>query len=252
MEQGSRAAIYLRVSTIEQAEKGLGLKVQRQACMDAAAAAGLEVVCVESDEGVSGTEAIDNRAGLVNLMDMLRNGEADVLVVYRLDRLARDVILQETLLQQVWSAGAEVLSCSAQETELARLDDGEDPARTLVRQILAAVAAYERSMIRLRMRGGKRRAMRERVFYGGAFPFGWEPDKTTTIGLREVWVEQAVLQRAAVLHDVDGMSWAEVAAQMNAEGSSRKGAKPWDAQSMRRAVAADVRVRAEGALKRAV
>ncbi|MFM1966829.1 MAG: hypothetical protein RL134_2554 [Actinomycetota bacterium] len=248
--QPTRAVVYLRVSTVEQAERGLGLKVQQAACVELAEAEGFEVVAVHADEGVSGAEQLDARDGLVSAIDMLQSEQADVLVVYRLDRLARDLIMQETLLQRVWAAGALILSCSAAETELARLDDGEDPARTLVRQILAAVAAYERSMIRLRMRGGRRRAARERVFAGGIPPFGWEPDKTTPMGLREVWLEQATIQRAARLHEVDGLSWPEVAAQLNAEGMYRREARAWDAQSVRRAVAADQRVRDEAREKR--
>lgn len=243
--QPTRAVLYLRVSTVEQAERGLGLQTQLSACKAQAQALQLAVVSVERDEGVSGAEGLDSRQGLVNVINLLKSGAADAVIVYRLDRLARDVILQETLLQQVWLAGAHVISCSAQETELARPDDGEDPARTLVRQILAAVAQYERAMIRLRMRSGKRRAAQQRVFAGGNVPFGWEPDKTSRMGMREVWTEQATLQRAARLHDVDGISWPEVAAVLNVEGCGRRQAKAWDAQSIRRSVAADRRVRDE-------
>lgn len=248
MDGNSKAVVYLRVSTVEQADKGMGLAIQLQACRERIELDGLTVVTVLRDEGVSGAESIENRVGLMTALNALQAGEADTLVVYRLDRLARDIILQETVLRQVWTAGASVVTCSPMETSLCRPDlDDEDPARTLVRQILGAVSQYEKSMIRLRMRGGRRRAARERVFSGGQEPFGWVADKSTRVGLREVWIEQATLARAKVLHDVEGLPWAAVAAQLNMEGSLRRDLKWWDAQQIRRVVASDARVRAETA-----
>lgn len=241
MDDSRRAVIYLRVSTAEQAERGLGLGIQLEACRVSVAAAGASVVAVERDEGVSGAEGIDVRHGLARAIDLLVQGDADVLVVYRLDRLARDIILQETILQQVWSAGADVWSCSAAETELCRAGDS-DPARTLVRQILGAVAQYEKSMIRMRMRGGRRRAADERLFAGGKVPFGWEPDNSTKLGLREMWEEQSVLQRASRLQ-LEGYNWIEVADVLNAEGAWRRGGKPWDNGVLRRAVLRDQQIR---------
>lgn len=234
--------IYLRVSTTEQAERGLGLSIQQQACRESVAAAGASVVSVVRDEGVSGAEGIEVRHGLAQAIDMLVQGDADVIVVYRLDRLARDIILQETILQQVWTAGAEVWSCSAAETELCRAGDS-DPARTLVRQILGAVAQYEKSMIRMRMRGGLDRARAERCYTGGPIPFGWEADKTSRVGLREVWSEQSVLQGASRMH-ADGHAWHVVADYLNSVGQWRRGGKAWDAGILRRAVLRDEELRA--------
>jgi DNA invertase Pin-like site-specific DNA recombinase len=77
------------------------------------------------------------------------------VVVYRLDRLARDLIVQETLLAEVWRMGREVFSTSAAEQGYLA-DDPHAPSRKLIRQVLGAVNEYERSMIsHYRLAAGK-------------------------------------------------------------------------------------------------
>jgi DNA invertase Pin-like site-specific DNA recombinase len=80
---------------------------------------------------------------------MLRTKEADALIVYRLDRLARDLVLEEQLLAEAWRMGAVVFSTSAGESAYLE-DDPLDPSRRLIRQVLGAVNEYERAMIGLR------------------------------------------------------------------------------------------------------
>lgn len=238
------AVVYLRVSTVEQADRGMGLELQLAACMAVLELMGLPLVAICRDEGVSGGESLENRAGLMEALDLLRTKRASHVVVYRLDRLARDIILQETLLAQVWMVGGQLVSGSPAETDMCRPDlDGDDPARTLVRQILGAVGQYERSMIRLRMRGGRRRAARERLFSGGAPSFGWDADKHEPSGLRVNWLEQATLARAVELHDA-GESWENVGALLNAEGLARRDGRPWERGGLRRAVIANDKLRA--------
>src|SRR5947209_5180061 len=138
---------YLRVSTDRQAEEGLGLDVQRDAIRTWAKANGHRVAKWCSDEGVSGSNGLDGRDGLAEALGALRDGRADALAVYRLDRLARDLVLQEQLLAEVWRMGSRVWSTSPSED--AYLDPNgaaDDPSRTLIRQILGAVAQYERAM----------------------------------------------------------------------------------------------------------
>jgi DNA invertase Pin-like site-specific DNA recombinase len=89
-----RVVGYLRVSTDKQAEEGLGLDVQEQAIRTWAKSTGHRVVAWFRDEGVSGSNGLDARDGLAEALDALRTRAAGGLVVYRLDRLARDLVLQ--------------------------------------------------------------------------------------------------------------------------------------------------------------
>src|SRR5262249_42796275 len=102
----SRRAIgYVRVSTAEQAEHGNGLAAQRVAIRQHAKSAGLRLVDVLADEGLSGSNGLEARVGLVDALTRLERGDADVLIVSRLDRLARDLLVQETVLERLRQKG---------------------------------------------------------------------------------------------------------------------------------------------------
>src|SRR5258706_7555130 len=151
-----KVAGYLRVSTDRQAEEGLGLEVQEHAIRAWARNNGHRVGSWYRDEGLSGSNGLDQREGLADALDALKNRGAAGLVIYRLDRLARDLVLQEQLLADVRRMRAEVFSTSAGEAGYLS-DDPDDPSRKLIRQVLGAVSEYERGMISLRLRSGRRR-----------------------------------------------------------------------------------------------
>lgn len=151
-----RVVAYLRVSTDRQAEEGLGLDVQQHAIRTWAKKHGHRVVAWTRDEGVSGTNGLDGRVGLAEALEAVRERRAEALVIYRLDRLARDLVLQEQLLAEVRRLGGVVLSASESESAFL-VDDPDDPSRKLIRQVLGAVSEYERSMIALCLRSGRAR-----------------------------------------------------------------------------------------------
>jgi len=94
---------YLRVSTDEQVQSGLGLDAQRTAVEQEAVRRGWSVTW-EADEGVSGK--LRNRPALDRALARLRAGEAQALVVAKMDRLGRSVIqasdVLETARRQKW------------------------------------------------------------------------------------------------------------------------------------------------------
>ncbi|MDP9387297.1 MAG: recombinase family protein [Actinomycetota bacterium] len=142
-----RVVGYVRVSTDRQVEDGAGLEVQWRAVRAWCRAHGHRLVALVADEGVSGTLA--DRPALAEALALLREGTARGLVVHRLDRLARDLIVQEQLLAELWRMDTTVSSTSsAQDAYLS--DDPADPSRRLIRQVLGAVSDYERAMVRLR------------------------------------------------------------------------------------------------------
>lgn len=130
-----------------------GLEVQRRAIRSWCRAGQHRLVALEADEGVSGT--LIERAGLAGALALLRAGTARCLVVHRLDRLARDLVLQEQLLGECWRMGASVSSTAAGEDAYLG-DDPADPSRRLIRQVMGAVSAYERDMVTLRLATGRR------------------------------------------------------------------------------------------------
>jgi Resolvase, N terminal domain len=63
-----------------------------------------------TDAGVSGSSGLENRNELSIALEALRDGIAGGLVVYRLDRLARDLVLQEQLLMEICNLGGRTFS----------------------------------------------------------------------------------------------------------------------------------------------
>lgn len=223
MAARKRVLGYVRVSTAEQVD-GFGLDVQRDAIRSYCKAEGLRLVEILSDEGQSGSNGLDSRKGLAEALARIEQGDAAALVVYRFDRLARDLLLQETVFERLRVQGAEVLSVS----EPAAI--GDDPTRVLVRQILGAVAQYERALIRGRMMAG--RAVKvARGGYGGGRP---------AYGMRAVGRElvpdpaEAKLVAQIVKLRKTELSYREIAAELTAQGYKTRRGGPWHADQVRR------------------
>ena len=143
-------AAYVRVSTNGQAD-AFGPEIQLDAIKRWIYDDRATLDAVYCDEGISGTTL--DRPGLGEAMTEL--GEGDRLVFARLDRLARDLITQELLLREFRRKGVTLVTCAAAEQEYLR-EDPSDPSRRLIRQVLGAVAEYEREMVKLRLSLGRK------------------------------------------------------------------------------------------------
>lgn len=133
---------YTRVSTEEQAQKGLGLEDQRRSIAGEADRRGWTVTWLE-DAGYSAKDL--RRPAIGDALTALRHGQADALVVAKLDRLSRSVQdfagLMATAQKEGWAVVA--------------LDLGVDtttPAGEMVATVFAAVAQWERRVIGERTR----------------------------------------------------------------------------------------------------
>ena len=88
-----RAASYSRVSSQEQVD-GLSLAAQRRGISEYCAAKGWDPPDHYIDEGRSArSEAIEKRPALVSLLDACSRGQYDVVVVYSIDRWARNLVV---------------------------------------------------------------------------------------------------------------------------------------------------------------
>jgi len=223
-----KLAAYLRVSTDRQADEGLGLEVQEQAIRAWTRTHGHRIALWARDEGISGSNGLDLRDGLADALNALKRRGAAGLVVYRLDRLARDLVLQEQLLADVRSMGAEVFSTSNAEASYLS-DDPDDPSRKLIRQVLGAVNEYERAMISLRLRSGRRRKADNGGYAYGSPPFGYRVEGRE---LTKDQAEQHVLARMRELRE-QGASYRTVAATLQAEGHQPKRGATWHPMTVR-------------------
>lgn len=138
-----RAAIYGRVSTFDQEPENQLQELRRY--VEARGWSAREYV----DRGVSGAK--DRRPALDQLVADAKRRRFDVLVVWRLDRLGRNLKHLVTLLDDLQALGIPFVS-------LAEGIDCTTPAGKLQLHILAAIAEFERARIQERVKAGLRRA----------------------------------------------------------------------------------------------
>jgi DNA invertase Pin-like site-specific DNA recombinase len=145
MNDAKRAAIYVRVSTVEQ-DTGLQETELREYCDRR----GWNYV-VYRDKGQSGAK--NERPALNSMLSDLRRRKFDVIVIWKLDRLARS-------LRQLLTIGEECRSLGVDLVSLRQNIDTTLPAGRLTFQILGAVAEFERELLRERVKAGMEQARR--------------------------------------------------------------------------------------------
>jgi DNA invertase Pin-like site-specific DNA recombinase len=220
-----RALGYVRVSTDEQT-RGYGLDAQERAIRDYCRAERLRLVDVLCDEALSGSNGLEQRAGLAEALAILEAGGSDVLVVARLDRLARDLLVQETVIERLARRGCAVRSAAEPDVT------SDDPTRVLVRQVLGAIAQYERGVIRGRMLAGKAAKGAQGGYTGGQPRYGTRAENRELVTHDE---EAVVADRARSLRDA-GYSYRAICQMLEAEGLGPRRADHWQAAVIRRIV----------------
>ena len=86
-----QAAIYARVSTDDQAERGYSLPSQIEACRKFAEQKGLQVAAVYADD-ISGAMPISDRPEGERLRQAIETRLIRAVIVYQVDRLSRDIV----------------------------------------------------------------------------------------------------------------------------------------------------------------
>jgi DNA invertase Pin-like site-specific DNA recombinase len=202
-----KAHAYLRVSGKGQVE-GDGFTRQLKAIRDYAAAHEVKIVNVYREEGVSGTKESCDRPAWTELMTALHSNGVQVVIIERLDRLARDLMVQETIIADLRKNGFELVSVA--EPDLM----ATDPTRILVRQMMGAVAQYEKSQIVLKLRGARMRKKAKTGRCEGRKPYGFFEG------------EGAALDRVKALR-AEGMGFDRIAARLNEEHVPTRTGRPW-------------------------
>ena len=204
----TKAFAYLRVSGKGQV-KGDGFPRQLKAVQSYAATHDITIVQVFEERGVCGARDLDDRPALSLLVEALHADGVRLVLIEKLDRLARDLMVQETIIADLRKGGFELVSVL--EPDLLQ----DDPTRKLMRQFMGAVAEYEKAMLVVKLRGARQRKKAATGQCEGRKAFGFRPGETEVIG------------RMKELRDA-GMGFDRVAEQLNAEGiRPRKGARWW-------------------------
>ncbi len=135
-----RAVCYVRVSTPGQTktwtdDEGLSLNAQEDVCRRHAATLNAEVIDVYKEKGISGRKR-ETRPALNQMLEDLKEHSVDYVIVYRLDRLARNTVDDVQLAEEIAAAGAQLVSTQEH-------FDESTPAGWLMHRIQAVFAEYE-------------------------------------------------------------------------------------------------------------
>jgi DNA invertase Pin-like site-specific DNA recombinase len=214
MQSMSKIAFaYLRVSGRGQVD-GDGFPRQLNAIEQYAVTHDLKMKRVFREEGVSGTKELENRPALQELLTAIADSDVRIVIIEKLDRLARDLMVQETIIGDLRKRGIELVSVA--EPDLC----SDDPSRKLVRQIFGAIAEYEKAMIVLKLRGARQRMKARTGRCEGMKAFG------------EGRTERRAVNRILELRG-SGLAMDKIALALNTEGLKPKYGVQWYGSSVR-------------------
>lgn len=167
-----RVFIYVRVSTVQQAEEGYSIPQQIERLTKYCEAMGWQVVKVYVDDGHSGGSM--ERPGLQQMFKDIEKGHADLILVDKLDRLSRSQFDTLYMIQKVFDPQNVAFVSRAE-----AFDTSTAFGKAMV-GILAVFAELERSRIKERMIDGKEGRAKEGKYKGGGnVPIGYRYNKET-------------------------------------------------------------------------
>jgi DNA invertase Pin-like site-specific DNA recombinase len=217
---------YIRVSTEEQADSGLGLSAQRQRIEAYCQMKGLELKDILEDAGISGGKSLATRPAGARLLAEMKKSKP-VLVVAKFDRLFRSVA----------DAAQTIAEFDKKGIELVAIVEGFDMTSAYGRamaQMASVFAELERAMIRERTKAAMnvKRGRNERMSH--QVPFGWDEGAEGIL----VWndTEQSAITWMRQLQR-DGKSLRQIATLLNERGVEPKQAKRWLHSSVLRILA---------------
>ena len=170
-EKTLRAALYVRVSTEEQAETGYSIAAQRDRLEAFCKGKGWDVVPTYADEGYSGKDL--NRPAMTQLIQDARKKKFNVVVVYKIDRLSRR-LGDLSGLRELFD------SLEIGLTSVTEPFDTTTAPGALLFHMLGSFAQFEREVIGERTRLGLARRKREGK-WNGLPPFGYKIGKEGTL-----------------------------------------------------------------------
>ena len=201
-----KAFAYLRVSSLGQTD-GDGFTRQEIACQEYAKAHGMEIVEVFR-EAMTGKSDMDSRPALGELLAALEANGVKTVLIEKLDRVARDLLVQETIIGDMMRKGYTVIS--TMEPDLC----SKDPSRVFIRQIFGAIAQLDRATIVAKTRAARERIRAKGGKCEGAKAFGEYPGEADTLAMMRRLREE-------------GGTYAEITAHLNAKGIKARSGKEW-------------------------
>ncbi|KEO80966.1 recombinase family protein [Tumebacillus flagellatus] len=160
----TKVAIYIRVSTEEQAKEGFSIPAQKERLTQFSQSQDWDIYDFYIDEGVSAKDT--NRPELQQMIKDVESGKIDIVLVYRLDRMTRSVIDLYNLLNLFEKYGTGFKSAT-------EVYDTTTAIGRLFMTLVAALAQWERENLGERVKVAMEEKVRQGLFPGGSVPFGY-------------------------------------------------------------------------------
>jgi site-specific DNA recombinase len=158
---------YCRVSTENQKEEGT-IEIQEKALREYVKKNNIELLQIFKDEGISGSSELENRPGLAKLFNYIESHfNIEGILIFKLDRLARDLYIQEHLIKKLEGLNKKLISIK--EPNL----DSKDPMRKAFRQFMGIVSELEKAFITMRLSAGRINKAQKGGFAGGSTAMGY-------------------------------------------------------------------------------
>lgn len=218
------AAIYVRVSTDQQAEKGYSIDTQLEACRKCALELGAGHIEEFVDDGYS-AEFIE-RPHLTKLREAVKSKKFDLVVFYDPDRMARNLMHQLIIAEEIDKSGAEL--------KFVAVNYDQSPDGKFMFGIRGLLAQLEKEKIKERTMRGKRGKAAKGMVISDAKPFGYTFDaEKSTYVINEM--EAAIVRMIFDFMVKQKMGTARICKELNARGISSPRAKnAWIVSSIHR------------------
>lgn len=214
-----KCVIYVRVSTDEQAKHGYSIAAQIEKLEAYCVSQGWELVKHFIDDGYSAKDL--NRPHFKEMMDMVREGGIDVVLVYRLDRLTRSVVDLYSILQ-------ELDKCECKFKSATEVYDTTNAMGRLFITLVAAIAQWERENTAERVRMGMEKKIKLGLWKGGTPPYGYKiEDKQLAINEAEVGVVKEIFELSK------SFGFYTIAKQLSSKGYQTRKGGSWHVDSVR-------------------
>jgi len=209
MKKPKKLVGYCRVSTDNQKEEGT-IEIQENSLKKYADKNGYELVKIFEDNGISGGSELENRPGLAELFSYTENNkEIEGVLIFKLDRLARDLYIQEHLIKKLEGLNKKLISI--EEPHL----DSNDPIRKAFRQFMGIISELEKAFITMRLSGGRINKAQKGGYAGGATALGYKTKNKKLI----IDKEQAEIIRIIFkMKRYKRMGLREIARELNKKG----------------------------------
>ena len=147
---------YMRTSSATNVGEGKDSEARQRKAIEAfAKSAGMVIVDWFYDAAVSGADPVETRPGFTAALTRIAGNGVRTIIVETANRFARDLMVQEVGFAMLRDLGVTLI---AADSPASFLDDG--PTSKLIRQILGAVAEFDKAMTVAKLKGARERKRR--------------------------------------------------------------------------------------------